>query len=106
MILKEYYKQTLTKMLSEEGKRKFGEDPRGISDPSNFGLNPRNIPQGSFVSHGDIFDKSDVIWHHTNMLKYALQANDAREIEKHTRAIKNAGGNPDSIIDQIRRESK
>jgi hypothetical protein len=107
MNFKDYLKQKLVEsLLNETRKRDFRDDPKGLSDPSNFGIKPEHVPPGSFVSHGDIFDKSDVIWHHTNMLKYALQSNDTKSIEKHTKAIKNAGGDPDSIVDKIRRESK
>jgi len=103
MNYKNYFKQRLLESaLSENRKRGFGEDPRGISDPSNFGLNTGNVPPGSYVSHGDIHDKSDIISHHTNMLQYALQSNNKKDIEKHLRAIQNAGGDPNLIMSQLK----
>lgn len=98
--MKNNLKQKLIEsLLSEEEKRKFDRDPH------NFGIRPNMVPPGSFVSHGDIFDNSDVIWHHTNMLKYALQANDQKDIERNVKALKNAGADPDSIIAQLRRQA-
>jgi len=97
--MKEYFKKRLFEsIVSESKKRDSGEPTRNLSDPKNFGIDRSKLPPGSVVRGGDIIDKSDVIWHHTNMLQYALQDNDQKAIEKHTKAIKDAGGDPDSII--------
>ena len=97
-MIKSFKQKIIESILNEEEKRKWERDPH------NFGINQNAIPAGSFVSHGDIFDKSDVIWHHTNMLRYALQANDQRDIERNVNALKNAGVDPDPIIAELRRK--
>lgn len=97
-MINRYLKQKLIESLLNESRNRDWEH-----DPHNFGITPSMVPPGSFVSHGDIFDNSDVIWHHTEMLKHALKDNDEKEIERHSKAIKNAGGDPDSIISDHRK---
>ena len=59
-----------------------------------LGLNIEKITAenpGSFVSHGDIFDQSDVIHLHKNLLDMAIKAGDKTAIERHTRILQKAG---------------
>jgi hypothetical protein len=86
MNLKDYYKQRLVEEM--------GKDINDPKDPKNLGLNIEKITAenpGSFVSHGDIFDQSDVIHLHKNLLDMAIKAGDKTAIERHTRILQKAG---------------
>jgi hypothetical protein len=99
MNYKNYFKQRIVESIINEDSHSRKREPRTI-DPHNYGLPP--MP-GFMQSHGDAFDKSDIITHHATMLKQAVANNNETEIARHSRAIQNAGGDLQSIIEKIKK---
>lgn len=81
------YKDLLYSLLETNEKGKI-DDPH---DPKNFGLNIDKIKAENptaFVSHGDIFDNSDIIHFHKEYLESAIKKGDAKETKRHTEVLK------------------